>query len=103
MSSGLREKVLKELNESEVLHMRELIRRLDISISTLKPLLAEMVEQGLVEKFSHGGYTFYRITSEGRGYLMQMHAESVEVSEADEEKLKAKESDEGEKDVNASS
>ncbi len=93
MSSGLREKVLRELNEAEVLHIRELIHRLGISISTLKPLLAELVEQGLVERFSHGGYTFYRITSEGRGYLMQAHNEGLE--EPSEEN-KAKEGEEGE-------
>ncbi len=101
MSSGLREKVLKELNESEVLHIRELIHKLDISIFALKPLLDEMIEQGLIEKFSHGGYTFYRITSEGRGYLMQVQAEeSAEISE--EEQEESKEGEEKE-DVNASS
>ncbi|GEM_PF-1127841 len=76
MGSGLRERVLRELSGPEVLHLRELLRRLDVSISELKPVLEEMVREGLVEKFSHGGYTFYRITSEGKGFLLQMEAES---------------------------
>ncbi len=76
MGSGLRERVLRELSGPEVLHLRELLRKLDVSISELKPVLEEMVREGLVEKFSHGGYTFYRITSEGKGFLLQMEAES---------------------------
>ncbi|MCD6348860.1 MAG: MarR family transcriptional regulator, partial [Candidatus Korarchaeota archaeon] len=83
MGSGLRERVLKELSEAEVLHLRELLRRLNTSISTLKPVLAEMEEQGLVERFSHGGYTFYRITSEGRGFLMQIQSEAQQVKEGE--------------------
>ncbi|MDK2371922.1 MAG: hypothetical protein QI197_00835 [Candidatus Korarchaeota archaeon] len=81
MGSGLRERVLRELSGPEVLHLRELLRRLDVSISELKPVLEEMVREGLVEKFSHGGYTFYRITSEGKGFLLQMEAESQLPSE----------------------
>ncbi len=76
MGSGLRERVLRELSEAEVLHLRELLRRLDASISELKPVLEEMVKEGLVERFSHGGYTFYRITSEGKGFLLQTEAQS---------------------------
>ncbi len=101
MSLELRKKVLRELNESEVLHIRKLIHRLDISTSTLKPLLAEMIEQGLIEKFSHGGYTFYRITSEGRDYLMQSHAEeSVEINKEEQEESKE---DKEKENINASS
>ncbi len=77
----MRERVLRELSGPEVLHLRELLRRLDVSISELKPVLEEMVREGLVEKFSHGGYTFYRITSEGKGFLLQMEAESLLPSE----------------------
>ncbi len=72
----MRERVLKELSEAGVLHLRELLRRLDTSISELKPVLEEMVREGLVERFSHGGYTFYRITSEGKGFLLQTEAQS---------------------------
>jgi predicted transcriptional regulator len=44
---------------------------MEVSISVLKKLLDEMVNEGLLEKFSHGGYTFYRITAEGKGYLLK--------------------------------
>lgn len=72
----MRKRVLKELNEQGVLHLRDLLRRLNASISELKPLLEDMVKDGLLEKFSHGGYTFYRITDEGRGFLLKLEAES---------------------------
>ena len=85
MGSGLRERVLRELGGPEVLHLRELLRRLDVSISELKPVLEEMVREGLIERFSHGGYTFYRITSEGKGFLLQMEAESQFSGEESEE------------------
>mgnify|MGYP003883418035 CR=1 FL=1 len=81
----MRERVLRELSESDVLHLRELLRRLNTSISTLKPVLEEMVRQGLVERFSHGGYTFYRITSEGRGLLLQMESEAQQEETSVEE------------------
>ncbi len=80
----MRERVLRELSGTEVLHLRELLRRLGTSISELKPVLDEMVEEGLLEKFSHGGYTFYRITGEGRGFLLRMEAADEEVELGEE-------------------
>ncbi|MCC6028800.1 MAG: hypothetical protein LM591_01470 [Candidatus Korarchaeum sp.] len=71
MESGLRERVLRELEKEGVLHLREIVNRMEVSISVLKKLLDEMVNEGLLEKFSHGGYTFYRITAEGKGYLLK--------------------------------
>lgn len=76
MGSGLRERVLKELSGPETLHLRDLLRRLNVPISELKPVLEEMVKDGLVEKFSHGGYTFYRITEGGKGLLLKLETES---------------------------
>ncbi len=72
MSLGLRERVLKVLSEAETLHARDLLRKLDISVTVLKPLMEELVRENLVERFSHGGYTFYRITEEGKGLLIQI-------------------------------
>lgn len=71
MNSELKERLLRELSEEEVLHIREIVNRLNVSISTLKRTLNEMVEEGLLERFSHGGYTFYRITAEGKSYLIR--------------------------------
>lgn len=71
MNSELKERVLRELSEEEVLHIREIVNRVDVPISALKRVLSEMVEEGLLEKFSHGGYTFYRITAEGKSYLIR--------------------------------
>ncbi len=95
MGSGLRERVLRELSGPEVLHIRELLRRLNVSISELKPVLEDMVRDGLVERFSHGGYTFYRITSEGRGFLLQVEAESRFSDEEGEAEGPDTEMDEG--------
>ncbi|RDD54160.1 MAG: ArsR family transcriptional regulator [Candidatus Korarchaeota archaeon NZ13-K] len=69
MNSELRERVLRELSKDEVLHVREILNRLNVPISALRQVLNEMVEEGLLERFSHGGYTFYRITAEGRSHL----------------------------------
>ncbi len=75
MESGLRERVLRELEKDGVLHLREIVSRMEVSISDLKKILDEMVNEGLLEKFSHGGYTFYRITPEGKGYLLKEGSE----------------------------
>lgn len=71
MNSELKERVLRELSRDEVLHLREIVNRVNASISILKQVLNEMVKEGLLERFSHGGYTFYRITAEGKSYLIR--------------------------------
>ena len=80
MGSELKERVLRELSSREVLHIREIVNRINTPISVLRQILNEMIEEGLLERFSHGGYTFYRITEEGRGYLVKRESESPEGS-----------------------
>lgn len=78
MESGLRERVLRELEREGVLHLREIVNRTEVSISILKKVLDEMVNEGLLERFSHGGYTFYRITPEGKGHLLREGSEETD-------------------------
>ncbi|MEM0192354.1 MAG: helix-turn-helix domain-containing protein [Candidatus Korarchaeum sp.] len=83
MNSELKERVLRELSREEVLHMREIVNRINASVSTLKHVLNEMVEEGLLERFSHGGYTFYRITAEGKSYLIRERSGAQEEAASD--------------------
>ncbi|MCS7102424.1 MAG: hypothetical protein NZ992_00900 [Candidatus Korarchaeum sp.] len=85
MNSELKERVLRELDREGVLHIREIINRINTSISILKQVLNEMVEEGLLERFSHGGYTFYRITAEGKSYLTREGSGAVEETASDSE------------------
>ncbi|MEM1520340.1 MAG: hypothetical protein QXR35_00885 [Candidatus Korarchaeum sp.] len=83
MNSELKERVLRELSREEVLHMREIVNRINASVSILKHVLNEMVEEGLLERFSHGGYTFYRITAEGKSYLIREGSGAQEEAASD--------------------
>ena len=71
MQGPVRDKILRELNKGETLHLRELIVRTGLGLSELKGVLSQLVAEGLVEEFRHGGYTFYRLTETGRGQLMK--------------------------------
>lgn len=84
MNSELKERVLRELGKEEVLHIREIVSRIGVPISVLRPILNEMVEEGLLEKFSHGGYTFFRITSEGKSQLLRGNIEGSQKGSQEE-------------------
>ncbi len=58
----LRERIVRLLKERGVLHIRQLIRELNTGYTQVKEALDGMVEEGVVEKFSHGGYTFYKLS-----------------------------------------
>ncbi len=58
----MRERIIGLLKEREVLHIRQLVRELESGYSEVKKVLDKMVEEGVLESFSHGGYTFYRLS-----------------------------------------
>ncbi len=57
----MRERVISLLKERGVLHIRQLIKELNSSYTQVKRVLDQMISEGVVESFSHGGYTFYRL------------------------------------------
>ena len=60
----MRERVIGLLKERGVLHIRQLIRELNSSYTQVKRILDQLVGEGVIERFSHGGYTFYRLVRE---------------------------------------
>ena len=62
-------RILHYLEKNGTSHLRRLLLDLNIEYSRLINILDTLEKQKFIEKFSHGGYIYYRLTSEGFNQL----------------------------------
>ncbi len=50
-----------EENKNRAVSLREIVSSLGLSAKSARALLDSLIKEGRVERYFHGGYTFYRL------------------------------------------
>ena len=52
-----------EKNKNRAVSLREIVSSLGLSAKSARALLDSLIKEGKVERYFHGGYTFYRLVN----------------------------------------